>query len=412
MSQSALTNIGCLVALPPGPTMDSRVVAGSQIENAAILWGSGGTIEWLGPQSELPIKPVNCFDAGGGLVTPGLVDCHTHLVFGGNRIDECALKCNGATYAEIRAAGGGITSTMRATRSATRTELFESAKIHAERLISGGVTSMEIKSGYGLDLENELKMLRVAQDIAEAFSMVVSKTLLALHTVPPEYEGNQPGYVEHVVSEILPEVARLGLAEAVDIFVEEGYFSILEAKRLFDTARELGLRTRMHVDQFSPHNWAVHAMRALGADTVDHLETTDANAISSVQNPQAIPVLLPASVMGLFQNRYPEARAMIEAGWNVALATDFNPGSSPCPSLLFVGTLASRCMRMQPAEILLAMTVNAAAAMGQGHQVGALQVGRRADCVVWNCKTVDELYYWMGAPLAQQVFIAGQPALS
>lgn len=392
--------------------MDPQVVADSSIEDAAMLLDGAGRVSWIGHQRDLIDGDFKTVDAEGGLVTPGFVDCHTHLIFGGNRIDECALKCAGATYAEIKAAGGGILSTMRATRSATEDELLSSARVHLKRMIAGGVTSVEIKSGYGLDFENERKMLRVAGVLGAEFGMVISRTLLALHSVPPEFEGRREEYVDQVVSEYLPKLATERLADAVDIFVEEGYFSMEDARRLFEVAREHGLRTRMHVDQFSHHNRAIRALTELNADSVDHLETTDSVEIAKLANPEGIAVLLPASVMGLFQNRYPDARAMIEAGWKVALSTDFNPGSSPCSSMAFVGTLASRCMRMQPSEILLAMTVNAAAAMGKSDEVGSLQVGRRADCVIWDCNSVDELFYWMGAPLAKQVFIGGQPALA
>lgn len=412
MKPTAIVNIGTLVALSPGASMDPRVVVDSSIRDAAMTIDEAGNVAWMGPEHELPAGDCTIVDAQGGLVTPGLVDCHTHLVFGGNRIDECALKCKGATYAEIKSAGGGILSTMRATREATEDELLRSARVHLRRMIAGGVTSLEIKSGYGLDFENERKMLRVAATLAAEFNMVVSRTLLALHAVPPEFEGRREEYADHVISEFVPKIARERLADAVDIFVEEGYFTLDDASRLFAVARKLGLRTRMHVDQFSSHNHAIRALSELNADTVDHLETTDSVEIAKLARPVGVAVLLPASVMGLFQNRYPDARALIDAGWNVALSTDFNPGSSPCPSLSFVGTLASRCMRMQPSEILLAMTVNAAAAMGKSNEVGSLQVGRRADCVIWDCKNVDELFYWMGAPLAKQVFIGGQPALA
>jgi len=412
VKQTAIVNIGTLVALPPGATMDPRVVAESSMQDAAMLFDEAGTVSWIGFQRDLPKAYYEAVDAQGGLVTPGLVDCHTHLVFGGNRIDECALKCAGATYAEIKAAGGGILSTMRATREATEAELLSSARIHLRRLIAGGVTSVEIKSGYGLDLENERKMLRVAGALGAEFGMVISRTLLALHAVPPEFEGRREKYVDHVVGDLLPQIATERLADAVDIFVEVGYFTLEDARSLFEVARKHGLRTQMHVDQFSHHSHAIHALSELEADTVDHLETTDPSEIAKLVNPKGIAVLLPASVIGLFQTNYANARAMIGAGWNVALSTDFNPGSSPCPSMPFVGALASRNMRMHPAEILLAMTVNAAAAMGKGHQVGALQVGSRADLVIWDCESVEELFYWMGAPLVKQVFIGGRPALA
>lgn len=412
MKPTAIVNIGTLVALPAGATMDPQVVAGSSIKDAAMILADAGTVSWIGFQRDLPKGDYVVVDAEGGLVTPGLVDCHTHLVFGGNRIHECALKCAGATYAEIKAAGGGILSTMRATRSAAEDELLRSARAHLKRLIAGGVTSLEIKSGYGLDFENERKMLRVAGALGAEFGMVISRTLLALHAVPPEFDGQRENYVDQVVSEFVPKIATERLADAVDIFVEEGYFTLEDARRLFEVAREHGLRTRMHVDQFSHHNQAIHALSELKADSVDHLETTDSVEVAKLANPEGIAVLLPASVMGLFQNRYPDARTMIDSGWKVALSTDFNPGSSPCPSMAFVGTLASRCMRMQPSEILLAMTVNAAAAMGKSDEVGSLQVGCRADCVIWDCNSVDELFYWLGTPLANQVFIGGQPALA
>jgi imidazolonepropionase len=349
-----------------------------------------GKIEAVGPQDEIEwIAPADAdyYDAGGRLVTPGLVDAHTHLVFGGDRLDDFEARSQGKTYVEIATAGGGIWRTVGATRPLTTEELAKRASHHFDLLRRHGTTVAESKTGYVLDRDGELRSLRALQSLRSR----IVPTLLAAHAYPKDQDPQ--AYLDMVCDELVPLAAREGLARDVDIFVEEGYFSHEDAERLALAARAHGLGLRMHVDQLADSGGAGLAAR-LGARTADHLEHTGADGIAALAEAGVTPVLLPGSVWGLGLSRYPLGREMVDAGLPVVLATDFNPGSSPVPSLPFCMALACRFMRMTPAECLTAVTVNAAATLGLEASRGALMPGMVADFVVWEAEDYRELAYW------------------
>lgn len=371
------------------------------IEDGGILLEDGVIIA-VGPSAEIAEMvregdEVN--DATGRVVTPGLVDAHTHFIFASNRASEFEMRCAGATYQEIAAAGGGILNSVSATRAATESELLEESQTHADWLRAHGTTTAEVKSGYGLSLESELKMLRVARQIK---GIDVVPTFLGAHSIPPEFCDNPAGYLDLILNEILPAVVAENLAEYCDIFVEDRYFRAEDARTLLSRAQELGLGVRMHVDQLANSGGATLAA-SLQADTADHLEHTDQAGIEALARTWAteesrisgtFPVLLPGSVYALGHSRYPDARAMIAAGLPVVLATDFNPGSSPSPSLQFAMSLACTQMKMSPAEALVACTVNAAYSLNRGHDRATLEPGKRADIVIWDVADYREIAYW------------------
>ena len=344
----------------------------------------------------------------GRLVTPGFVDAHTHAVFAGSRAHEFEALCAGATYAEIAAAGGGIRSTMRAVRNASEEELFRQSERHVRWMMASGTTTAEIKSGYGLDVESEMKMLRVAGRIADCLGLRLRRTFLGAHTVPPEFEGRKDAYLHEVLGEMLPAVRSEGLAEAADMFVEERYFDAQDARRLAEACKTHGMTLRLHVDQLHDGGGAALAAE-LGARTADHLEQTEEAGIRALAKAGVVPVLLPSSVFGLRLNRYPKARAMVDAGLPIVIATDFNPGSSPFPSMAFAMALACRFMALSPRETMVAATINAAYALGLGSEVGSLDPGKRADAVIWDLQSVEEIPYLVGAPAIREVYVQGEP---
>jgi imidazolonepropionase len=343
-------------------------------------------------------------DASGRVVLPGFVDAHTHPVFGGNRVDEFEMRSRGASYEEIAASGGGIRSTVRKTRAATEDELQTQALKHARWFLQCGTTTVEAKSGYGLTTTDELKMLRVIRGMAGKTPLDFVPTFLGAHAVP---EGMQSlEYVELVIGEMLPQVQKEGLAEYCDIFCERGYFDADAARRILGAAKQHGLRLRMHVDQLTNSGGAALAAE-LGATTADHLEQTEAEGIQALLHAKVQPVLLPGSVYALGKTRYPRAREMIDAGLAVVLATDFNPGSSPTPSLPMVLSLAATQMKMTPAEGVTAATVNAAYSLGRGEQIGSLEPGKVANFCLFDCADYRELACWFGLPLTHSVYVRG-----
>ena len=342
-------------------------------------------------------------DAGGCVVMPGFVDAHTHPVFAGNRADEFEQRCAGATYAEIAAAGGGIRSTVRKTRAADEEDLLEAAQRYVHWFLRNGTTTIEAKSGYGLSLEAELKLLRVIRRLSPIRCV---PTFLGAHEIPDEYRGDPEKYVDLVIEEMLPQVTSSELAEYCDVFCEPGIFGIDQSRRILKTARSLGLGLRIHADQLSGSGGAELAAE-LGAATADHLEHTGPSGIAAMKAAGVQPVLLPGSVYTLGSARYPPARAMINAGLAVVLATDFNPGSSPTPSLPIVLSLACTQMKMTPAEAIAAATINAAYSVGRGGQIGSLEPGKRADFVSHNCRDFREIPYFYGVEHASGVYIGG-----
>ncbi len=411
MNSIAVLNASQLVTLA-GP---ARPRVGAELSELAIIENGGmlirdGVVEATGPSAEierdLP-NDIDVVDALGRVVLPGFVDAHAHPVFGGNRVDEFEMRARGATYEEIAASGGGIRSTVRKTRAASEAQLLELAQKRADWFLRCGTTTMEAKSGYGLSLEEELKILRVIRQLNETTPLEFVPTFLGAHAIPEEFAGAPEQYVALVIHRMLPTVAEERLAESCDIFCERGYFDLADSEEILRAAREHGLRLRMHVDQLTNSGGAFLAAR-LGAATADHLEQTNDAEIAALAEAGVQPVLLPASVYALGKTRYPKARAMIEAGLGVVLATDFNPGSSPTPSIPMVLSLAATQMKMTPAEGVSATTINAAYSLGRGAAVGSLERGKLGNFILCDCSDYREIAYWFGFPQVHSVYIRGQ----
>jgi imidazolonepropionase len=408
-----VVNCSQLVTLagPRRPRAGAEMRKLSIIEDGAMLVRDG-LIELIGTRAD--VEPHACagcevFDAGRRVVMPGFVDAHAHPVFAGNRADEFEKRAAGLTYQEIAAAGGGIRSTVRRTRAATEDELFETARLRAEWFLRTGTTTVEAKSGYGLTVEDELKMLRVVRRLNGEGNLSYVPTFLGAHEIPDEMRERRGEYINLVTEEMLPRVASEKLAEFCDVFCEERVFTIEESRRILSAARAHGLDLRVHADQLSLGGGALLAAE-LKARTADHLEHTDARGIAALKAAGVQPVLLPGSVYALGSARYPAARAMIEAGLAVVLATDFNPGSSPTPSMTMILSLASTHLKLTPAEALTAATVNAAYSLGRGDETGTLEAGKRADFALHDCADYRELAYFFGVEHARAVFIKGRKA--
>lgn len=381
------------------------------IEHGALA-SKDGRIAWVGSAADLPGAPealagsVETLD--GALVTPGLVDCHTHLVFGGDRAHEFDLRLNGASYEEIARAGGGIASTVGATRSAGEDELLRQSLPRARTLLRDGVTTVEIKSGYGLDLDAERRMLRVARRIGEALGIGVRTSFLGLHALPPEYRGQRADYVALVCDVMLPALAAEGLVDAVDAFCEGIGFSREETARVFERARDLGIPVKLHAEQLSDMNGAalVAEHRGLSADHLEHLSGSGIRAMAAAGT---VAVLLPGAFYALRETRLPPIDVLRTHGVPMAIATDCNPGTSPLLSLRLAANMACTLFRLTPEEALRGVTVNAARALGLADR-GTLAIGQRADLAVWNAQKPAELCYWIGGELAREVWIGGRKA--
>lgn len=365
-----------------------------------------GRIAWVGAEADLPgarDEAAQVHDAGGGWITPGLVDCHTHLVFAGDRANEFEARLEGATYEEIARAGGGILSTVAATRAATEERLFESAAARLLRLRQEGVTTVEIKSGYGLDSESELAMLRVARRLGRELPLTVRTTHLGAHALPPEFQGRPDEYVHLVADEMIPRAAEQGLADAVDAFCEGIGFTTEQCARVFEAGARAGLDLRLHADQLSDRGGAALAAR-FGARSADHLEYTSAEGVRAMAAAGTTAVLLPGAFYFIRETRLPPVQAFRDAGVPMALATDANPGSSPLLSLLLTLNLACTLFRLTPEESLTGVTRHAARVLGLLSEIGTLEAGKRADLAVWNVDHPSQLAYWMGAnPLADVI---------
>ena len=393
----------------------SRPRAGAEMRELAILPDGAmiireGRIEQVGTTREIAadlLPDWDVVDAGGRVVLPGFVDAHTHPVFAGNRVDEFELRASGATYPQIAAAGGGIKSTVRKTRAASEDELVAAGQRHAQWFLNGGTTTIEAKSGYGLTVEHELKMLRAIRRLGWETPLQYVPTFLGAHTVPEEYAGRAEEYVDLVINEMLPLVADDRLAEYCDVFCEAGAFGVEDSRRILLAARALGLKPRLHADQLTRCGGAALAAE-LGAVTADHLEQARLSEIASLKWARVQPVLLPASVLMIGSQTYPNARAMIDAGLGVVLATDFNPGSSPVPSMPLILTLACTQMKMTPAEALTAATINAACSLDRADRIGSLEPGKRADFVIHDCSDYREIAYFAGVQHPVAVYVNGQ----
>lgn len=384
----------------------------SIIEDGAMLVGTDGRIARVGARREVePHITDDCelIDASGRVLLPGFVDAHAHPVFAGTRANEFEQRAAGATYQEIAQAGGGIRASVRATRAATEDELVAASKRYTDWFLRGGTTTVEAKSGYGLSPEDELKMLRAVRRLNEETPLQYVPTFLGAHEVPDEYRTRRADYVELIINEMLPRVAAERLAEFCDVFCEERVFDVDESRRILLAARTHGLNLRLHADQLSLSGGARLAAE-LGAMTADHLEHTDAAGINALRIAGVQPVLLPGSVYALGSRRYPAAREMIDAGLALVLATDFNPGSSPTPSMPLVLSLASTHMRLTPAEGIVAATINAAYSLGRGRATGSLEAGKRADFCLHDCSDYRELAYFFGIEHAHAVYTGGRLA--
>jgi imidazolonepropionase len=406
----AIVNIGQLVTLA-GP---ARARVGGELRELGIVADGamlieGGRIAAAGRSSELQDKiPAHAvlIDAQGRCVTPGYVDAHTHLVFAGNRAAEFEQRIAGATYQQIAAAGGGILSTVALTRAATEDQLLACARRHRDWMVRSGTTTIEGKSGYGLDRDTELKMLRVLRRLGEEGPARIASTLLAAHTVPPEFAGRREEYVRFVAEELIAEVAAAKLARYCDAFCDDHAFTVDECRTVLTAAQRRGLGLRIHAEQFRPGTGAALAAE-LGAATADHLETVSEETLGDLRAAGVQPVLLPGSVFCLHRTEYAPARAMVDAGLAIVLATDFNPGSSPVASMPFMLSLACLQMRLTPAEALTAATVNAAYSLGLGSEIGSLEAGKQADFLIHEFDDYRELAYFIAAPLRPRVFVAG-----
>lgn len=368
-----------------------------------------GRIVWVGPMDALPADAAagaaQVEDLDGAVVTPGLVDCHTHLVFGGNRAHEFDLRLNGASYEEIARAGGGIVSTVKATREASEDELFAQALPRAHALLADGVTTLEIKSGYGLDRETERRMLRVARRLGKALGITVRTTFLGLHALPPEYRDDRNGYVALMCDEVLPALAGEGLVDAVDAFCETIGFTPEETRRVFERATQLGLPVKLHAEQLSDLDGAALVARYRGL-SADHLEYLSDSGIRAMAQAGTVAVLLPGAFYALRETKLPPIAGLREHRVAMAVATDCNPGTSPLLSLRLTAGMACTLFRLTPEEALRGVTVNAARALGLDDR-GTLEAGQRADLAVWNVRQPAELCYWIGSNHALRKVFAG-----
>lgn len=403
-----IKNIGILQT-PIGKTSlcGSAQAQNLKLENAAVLVDKGA-ITGVYSGGNLPEVPENSevIDAENHLVTPGLVDCHTHLVFGGWRQNEIPLKLRGATYLDILKAGGGILDTVRHTRDMDEEALFERSKTFVNEMLSLGVTTVESKSGYGLNLEDEIKQLRVNKRLNDSTPADIVSTFLGAHAVPSEYEGKSDEYIDYLCEQVLPEVARQNLAEFCDVFCEDSVFSVEQSKKMLLCAQELGLKSKIHADEIEAIGGAVLAgdIRAISAE---HLIATNVRGMDSLKKGGVTAALLPATSFYL-NKPYAKAREMIERGIAVAIASDFNPGSCPSLNLQFAINLGYLKYRMTPEEILTATTLNAACAIDMGQTVGSVEAGKQADLVIWNAPDFETICYRFGSNQVKTVIKKGE----
>ncbi|MEE8220891.1 MAG: imidazolonepropionase [Woeseiaceae bacterium] len=388
-------------------TMQESDVAYGVIEHGA-LGIADGKIAWVGPESELP-SGINCrtLSLQNRWLTPALIDCHTHVVFGGNRAEEFEQRLMGVSYEEIAKAGGGILSTVNETRSASSDELANSAVVRLNSLAREGVATVEIKSGYGLDVENELKMLRVARSLAGSSGISTSTSFLGAHTVPAEFTGKADQYIEMLCEEALPRAVDEGLVDAVDAYCEGIAFSTDQIARLFETAQSLNLPVKLHADQLSDSGGAELAA-SFHALSADHLEYTSKEGVTALAAAGSVAVLLPGAFLTLGQAQLPPVDRLREEQVPIAVATDCNPGTSPVCSLRSAMNLATSLFKLTPEECLAGTTREAARALGLLHDRGTLETGKRADVAVWNIGHPRELTYWLGLNELSDLFIGGR----
>ena len=363
------------------------------IENG-MVGVTGGVITYLGDY-DTKVNSKETIDAQDQWLTPGLIDCHTHLVYGGNRANEFEMRLNGVAYEEIAKAGGGIISSVKATREATEEELFQSAAKRLQSFIDEGVTTIEIKSGYGLDTENEIKMLKVAKRLEQEFPIRISTTFLGAHALPPEFKDNSDGYIDLVCNDMIPKIAELGLADCVDAFCENIGFSYAQTQRVFKAAQQHGLKVKLHAEQLSDQSGA-----GLAADynalSADHLEYLSQDSIEKMAQSGTVAVLLPGAFYFLRETKLPPMDELRQAGVPIAVASDSNPGTSPAQSLLLMLNMACTLFRMTPLEALQGVTINAAKALGLEDKVGSIETGKNAELALWDIDHPNQLSYQLG----------------
>ena len=405
MQKMIVKNIGML-ATPEGKTARRGPEQGQirMLKNAYVEI-EDGLVTKIG--TDAPDETgAQVIDAGGKLVTPGLVDAHTHLIFGGWRQNELGLKLHGATYLDILAMGGGILSTVNATRTASEEELTEKAREALDEMLSLGVTTVEAKSGYGLDMDNELKQLRAIRRLNETHPVDLVPTFLGAHAVPKEYKADREGYIRLLCEEIIPAVAGEKLAEFCDVFCETGVFSAQESQTILEAGKRYGLIPKIHADEIDPIGGS-QLTEAVGAISAEHLIVCPPEGIAAMAKAGTVACLLPATSFYLGSTFAP-ARAMIEKGVAVAMASDFNPGSCPSLNLQFVMNLGCLRYRLTPEEVLTAVTLNGAAAIRRADRLGSLEVGKQGDLVIWNAEDLNYICYRMGSNLVNTVIKKGQ----
>lgn len=369
--------------------------SGYGLINDAVVLVNNGKVEFVGPAYDAPATPTaEIIDGNGGLLTPGLIDCHTHLVWAGSRANEFAQRLHGASYQEIAEQGGGIKSTVKATREASEEELLSLAIERAEALMSQGVTTLEVKSGYGLDLKNERKQLHVARQLSKALPVNIKNTLLAAHAVPPEYQDNADGYIDEIVNNILPTLTKEGLVDAVDAFCESIGFTIEQTRRVFEQAKTFNLPIKLHAEQITNQQGAKLAAeyKALSAD---HLEQLDEESVKAMADNGTVAVLLPGAFYFLRDTQKPPVELLRQYNVPMAIATDANPGSSPIHNLPLMLQMAATFFHLTPEECLRGVTVNAAKALGEDKR-GVIAQGNYADLALWKCQDAAELTYQTG----------------
>ncbi|MGI8316666.1 imidazolonepropionase [Halobacillus mangrovi] len=404
MYDTLITNIGQLILPEKGPLKGEEMKILNVKENAAVAL-KDGKVAWIGSATER-VEAKETIDANGRVVSPGLVDPHTHLIFGGSREEELALKQQGVPYLDILKQGGGILSTVRATRKATEEKLLEKGKFFLERIASYGVTTLEAKSGYGLDKETELKQLKVAKQLNEESMLDIVSTYLGPHAIPPEYKEDPESFLTQMIA-LLEEVQRNDLAQFTDIFCETGVFTIEQSRRFMQASQALGFQTKIHADEIDPLGGTELAVE-MGSVSADHLVAASEQGIQDLASSETVAVLLPGTTFYLGKDTYAPARKMIDTGAAVALATDFNPGSCVTENLQMIMSLAALKLKMTPEEIWNAVTANASFAIGREKQAGRIEVGSAADLVLWEAPNYKYIPYHFGTNHVSTVWKRGE----
>jgi imidazolonepropionase len=401
-------NIGQLIM----PKYTGKALKGEEMKRLMVRESAAfgiidGKVAWIGSDEEaLSLRASQKLNAKGKVVSPGLVDPHTHLVFGGSREQELALKQAGVPYLEILARGGGILSTVEATKRASFDELFEKASLHLERMISHGVTTVESKSGYGLEKDTELKQLCVSKQLSNKYPISIVSTFLGPHAIPPDFKGRENEFLQEMVN-LLDEIKEQKLADFADIFCETGVFSIDQSRYFMQSAKEKGFGLKIHADEIDPLGGTELAV-SLEAASADHLVAASDKGIRDLSESETVAVLLPGTTFYLGKDKYARARKMIDEGVAVALATDFNPGSCVTENLQFIMALAALKLKMTAEEVWNAVTINAAHAIGKGKEAGSLEIGRQADFVVWDIPNYHYIPYHYGVNHANSVYVSGE----